>query len=169
VAIYDDFRLVDLKRVGWSLFPPAYAELVWSCQEFLPIPVTDSWGGVVMPAVLRQATIADIAAMHRVRLSVHENRLVFSVISEGDLGFAIANATDGNVWALFVHPDHQRRGYGRQLHDVMVSWLWEQDVPKLWLMTDPDTRAERFYESAGWVPGGTCKQRAASLRACDPS
>jgi len=31
----------------------------------------------VTPAVLRQATIADVAAMHRVRLSVHENRLVF--------------------------------------------------------------------------------------------
>jgi len=72
--------------------------------------------------------------MHRVRLSVHENRLVFSVISESDyrehleklgrgwvveiereiIGFAIANATNGSVWALFIHPDHERRGYGRQ-------------------------------------------------------
>src|SRR5215471_8363280 len=122
------------------------------------------------PAVLRQASVTDIAAMHRVRLSVRENRLIFSVITEHDyrkhleelgrgwvveiqgeiVGFAIANATDGNVWALFVHPDHERRGYGRQLHDVMVSWLWEQGVSKLWLKTDPGTRAQRFYESAGW-------------------
>jgi hypothetical protein len=36
----------------------------------------------VTPAVLRQATVADIAAMHRLRLSVRENWLVFSVISE---------------------------------------------------------------------------------------
>ena len=133
-------------------------------QEFITVPDTAGmwWlvpirrGGVVTPAVLRQATIADIAAMHRVRLSVHENRLVFSLISESDfrehleklgrgwvveiegkiIGFAIANATNGNVWALFVHPDHERRGYGRQLHDVMVSWLWEQGVPKLWLTTE---------------------------------
>ena len=70
---------------------------------------------------------------------------------EGEIiRFAIGNATGGNVWALFVHPDHERRGYGRQLHDVMVSWLWEQGVPKLWLTTDPDTRAQRFYEAAGW-------------------
>ena len=39
---------------------------------------------------------------------------------------------------------------GGNLHGVMVSWLWEQGVPKLWLKTDPATRAERFYESAGW-------------------
>lgn len=130
----------------------------------------DRRGGVVTPAVLRQATITDIAAMHHARLSVRENRLVFSVVTESDyrehlerlgrgsvveiegmiIGFAIANATDGNVWALFVHPDHEQRGYGRQLHDVMVSWLWDQCVPKLWLTTDPGTRAERFHESAGW-------------------
>jgi GNAT superfamily N-acetyltransferase len=66
------------------------------------------------------------------------------------VGFAIANATDGNVWALFVHPEHERRGYGWRLHDAMVSWLWEQGVSKLWLTTDPDTRARRFYEAAGW-------------------
>jgi len=126
-------------------------------------------GGDVTP-VLRVATVADIAAMHRVRLSVRENRLVFSIITENDyrkhleelgrgwvvetageiIGLAIGNATDGNVWALFVHPDHERRGHGRQLHDVMVSWLWEQGIPKLWLTTDPDTRARRFYEAAGW-------------------
>jgi GNAT superfamily N-acetyltransferase len=67
-------------------------------------------------------------------------------IQGGIVGFAIANATDGNVWALFVHPDHERRGYGRRLHDVMVSWLWEQGALKLWLTTDPGTRAQGFYE-----------------------
>jgi GNAT superfamily N-acetyltransferase len=48
------------------------------------------------------------------------------------VGFAIGNATDGNVWVLFVHfvhPDHKRRGHGQQLHDVTVAWLWEQGVP----------------------------------------
>ena len=103
--------------------------------------------------------------MHRVRLSVLENQLVFSVISEDDyrkhleelgrvwvveiqgeiVGFAIANATDGHVWALFVHPGHEQRGYGRRLHDAMVSWLRGQGVLKFWLTTDPGTRAHGFY------------------------
>jgi len=39
VPIYDDFRLVDLKRLGWSLFTPAtYVNWCGHAQEFLPIP-----------------------------------------------------------------------------------------------------------------------------------
>jgi hypothetical protein len=42
VPIYEDFRLVDLKRLGWSLFTPAaYVNWCGHAQEFLPIPVTD--------------------------------------------------------------------------------------------------------------------------------
>jgi GNAT superfamily N-acetyltransferase len=128
--------------------------------------------------MLRQATAADIAAMHRVRVAVRENALVSMVITDADyrehierlgrgwvvevggglVGFAIADALadapDGNVWALFVHPDHERRGFGRRLHDVMVAWCWEQGLERLWLTTAPGTRAERFYEAAGWSRAG---------------
>src|SRR5262245_34688506 len=42
VPIYDDFRLVDIKRLGWSLFVPAtYVNWCGHAQEFLPIPETD--------------------------------------------------------------------------------------------------------------------------------
>lgn len=112
--------------------------------------------------------------MHRVRTSVHENRLVSTVISEADyrahmlpparswvieedgeiVAFAAGNARDGNIWALFVHPDHEMRGHGRRLHDVMVAWLWAEGSTRLWLTTAPGTRAQRFYEAAGWSPVG---------------
>ena len=112
--------------------------------------------------------------MHRVRLSVKENRLVSTVITEADyleaiestgrgwviesvgeiVAFGIGNGSTGNVWALFVHPEHERRGYGRQLHDEMVSWLWSQGLKQLWLTTGPGTRAQRFYEAAGWKYAG---------------
>jgi GNAT superfamily N-acetyltransferase len=123
---------------------------------------------------LRRAGREDIAAMHRVRLSVKENRLVSSVITEADyieaiestgrgwviesvgeiVAFAVGNGSTGNIWALFVHPEHERRGYGRQLHDEMVSWLWSQGLKQLWLTTSPGTRAQRFYEAAGWKYAG---------------
>jgi GNAT superfamily N-acetyltransferase len=120
--------------------------------------------------VLRQAVASDIAGIQRVRRSVVENRLVSTVISDADvreaiettgrgwviesrgeiLAFAIGNAATGSIWALFVHPDHERLGYGRALHDAMVSWLWSQGLERLWLTTEPGTRAQGFYESAGW-------------------
>ncbi|MBM0107752.1 GNAT family N-acetyltransferase [Steroidobacter sp. S1-65] len=108
--------------------------------------------------------------MHRVRMAVHENRLVsmqlsardyvvaieetgrgWVVESEGDIvAFAIGDTVEGSIWALFVEPGHEGKGFGRRLHDVMVEWLWEQGHERLWLTTDPGTRAERFYEAAGW-------------------
>jgi GNAT superfamily N-acetyltransferase len=124
---------------------------------------------------LRQAREADIAGMQRVRHSVRENRLVSTTISDEQVrdaientgrgwvvecagevvGFAVGNAATGNIWALFVHPDHERRGYGRLLHDTMVEWLWSQGLERLWLTTEPGTRAQRFYEAAGWQHMGS--------------
>ena len=120
--------------------------------------------------MLRQATFNDVASIQRVRHAVRENRLVSTGIGDEDvriaiertgrgwviesggevIAFAIANATDGNIWALFVHPDHERRGYGRRLHDTMIDWLGAQGLKRLWLTTEPGTRAQSFYESAGW-------------------
>jgi ribosomal protein S18 acetylase RimI-like enzyme len=113
--------------------------------------------------------------MHRVRMAVHENRLVSTLITEEHyvsaieltgrgwvaedqgivIGFAIGNAVTGNIWALFVHPDHEGRGHGRRLHDALVEWLFQQRLPHLWLSTEPNTRAQRFYEKAGWSLVGT--------------
>ena len=128
-----------------------------------------------MNAHIRQATPADAAAMHRVRLAVNENRLVSMALTEHDyvdaiqqtgrgwvaevngavVGFAVGNSQTGNIWALFVEPAHEGPGYGRLLHDVMVAWLWEHGLDRLWLTTDSGTRAERFYQHAGWKPAGT--------------
>ena len=108
--------------------------------------------------------------MHRVRMAVRENVLRSTVITEDHylpaietigrgwvveadgkiVGFAIGNAETGNIWALFVDPEHEGRGHGRALHDAMVEWLFSRGLRHLWLGTDPGTRAERFYRAAGW-------------------
>jgi GNAT superfamily N-acetyltransferase len=112
--------------------------------------------------------------MHRVRMVVKENRLLSTVLTEADyvsaiektgrawvveidgrvVAFAVGNKTNGNIWALFVDPAHERRGYGRLLHDEMIGWLRGEGLATLWLTTQPDTRAQRFYERAGWVKTG---------------
>jgi GNAT superfamily N-acetyltransferase len=132
-----------------------------------------------MDAVLRQAQRGDIVAMHRVRLAVRENRLTSAAIEEAHylpaieqwgrgwvierqgqiVAFAVGNARNGNIWALFVEPAHEGRGYGRRLHEAMVEWLWSQGLSRLWLTTQPGTRAQRFYESAGWRSVGEANCR----------
>jgi GNAT superfamily N-acetyltransferase len=124
-------------------------------------------------AALRQAYLSDIPAMHRVRLAVRENRLA-SAITEHDyavaiektgrgwvveaddkvVAFAVGNAVTGNIWALFVEPLHEGNGHGRALHDTMVGWLFSRGLARLWLSTQPNTRAQRFYEAAGWTYAG---------------
>ena len=124
--------------------------------------------------VMRQAVRADVPGMQRVRHSVVENRLVSRIISDEDvitaiedtgrgwvvecdgqvIAFAIGNAMTGNIWALFVEPAHEGAGHGRRLHDQMVDWLWSRGLDRLWLTTEPNTRAQRFYEKAGWQSGG---------------
>ena len=71
------------------------------------------------------------------------------------VAFAIADATIGNLWALFVDPAHEAKGYGRRLLDAVVEWLWAQGLQHLWLATEAGTRAERFYRAAGWREDGT--------------
>jgi GNAT superfamily N-acetyltransferase len=112
--------------------------------------------------------------MHHVRMAVRENRLTSSVITEDDyvamleehgrgwvvecesaiVAFAVADARDGNIWALFVDPPHERRGHGRRLHDRMVAWLRSRGLARMWLTTQPGTRAETFYQAAGWRHAG---------------
>jgi len=107
-------------------------------------------------------------------MAVRENRLVSTVIEPEDyidaiehkgrgwlievagkvVAFAIGDVQTGNIWALFVDPAHEGRGHGRRLHAVMVGWLFANGLERLWLGTDPGTRAQRFYEAAGWHVDG---------------
>ena len=161
---------------------------------FAPIESKSSPEALLMrmeAGTLRQAVASDISSIQRVRHSVRENRLVSAVITDDDVrraievtgrgwvvelrgevvAFAVGNAASGNIWALFVHPDHERRGYGRRLHDAMVGWLWDQGLDRLWLTTEPGTRARGFYEAAGWQRVGATDRgelRYELPRALDP-
>jgi GNAT superfamily N-acetyltransferase len=136
---------------------------------------------------LRIATLDDIEAMRVIRQSVLENRLgdprpatpekyreMLAVRGKGwvcetgaqVVAFGVADAASRSLWALFVKPGFERRGYGRALHDAMVAWLFEVGSTPIWLSTEPNTRAARFYTAAGWRPekaldnGELCFSRA---------
>lgn len=70
-------------------------------------------------------------------------------------GFAIADLLGHNIWALFIHPQWERIGIGKTLHDRMLDWYFNQTTETVWLSTAPGTRAEGFYRKKGWKDAGT--------------
>lgn len=121
--------------------------------------------------IFREASIADIEQIQIVRNSVKENKLSNpSVVSDNDckeflnkrgkgwvceiknsiVAFAIVDLKNNNIWALFVKPENEHMGIGKELHDIMLNWYFTQTNKSIWLGTAPDTRAEKFYKKAGW-------------------
>ena len=128
-----------------------------------------------MKITIREASEKDIDQIQQVRRSVMENVLSDpELVSNEDcriyltergkgwvavskdviLGFAIADLKDNNIWALFIHPDHEKKGLGKQLHDRMLNWYFDTGKSWVWLSTDPGSRAEGFYESQNWKRTG---------------
>lgn len=119
----------------------------------------------------REATVADIDAYMVVRLSVKENVLSDPTrVTKADnidyltrfgkgwvcerndmiVGFSIVDLERANVWALFVHPDHEGLGIGNELHRLMLNWYFAQTDKTLGLGTGVGTRAADFYRRRGW-------------------
>ncbi len=124
---------------------------------------------------LRTATLADIPQIQIVRHSVKENMqsdpaLVTDAdcaeyltqrgrgwVAEEDgaiVGFAIVDLQDRNIWALFLKPEFEGRGIGRELQQLMLDWYFGQTMETVWLGTAPGTRAASFYRKSGWIAVG---------------
>ena len=125
--------------------------------------------------IIREAKIEDIKQIQIVRNSVTENTLSDpNLVTEADciefisvrgkgwvceidnqiVGFAIADLKDKNIWALFIDPKFERKGIGQVLHKTMLDWYFTQTKENVWLGTDFNTRAEKFYRKAGWKEVG---------------
>ena len=121
--------------------------------------------------LIREAKITDIKQIQIVRNSVKENTLSNpNLVTDADceefitlrgkgwvceiestiVGFSIIDLKNKNIWALFLHPDFEKQGIGKKLHDVMLNWYFTQTKEPVWLGTSPKTRAELFYKRAGW-------------------
>jgi len=120
--------------------------------------------------IIREAKIEDIKQIQIVRHSVTENILSDpGLVTDEDckefitvrgkgwvceinneiVGFSIVDLKDNNIWALFLRPEFEKQGIGRQLHDRMLDWYFNQTTKSVWLGTSPNTRAEKFYRKSG--------------------
>lgn len=129
---------------------------------------------------LQEATSADWEAMQVVRMAVKENVLsnlnlvtkahylnylttcgkgwVFETKNQV-VGFAIVDALEHSVWALFVLPEFENKGIGKLLHNEMLKWYFQNHDLPLWLSTGSATRAEGFYRKMGWQPVGNYTEK----------
>jgi len=64
----------------------------------------------------------------------------------------------GEVWAIYVDPEAQRRGVGRALMAAAVHGLAVQGFNEavLWVF-EANVSARAFYERLGWAPDGAAK------------
>jgi GNAT superfamily N-acetyltransferase len=123
----------------------------------------------------REAEINDIGQIQFVRNAVKENRLSDpALVPDQDVeeymtkrgkgwvcvtddivvGFAIVDLIANNVWALFLNPEFEAMGIGKKLHQIMMDWYFVQTNEKIWLSTEPGSRAEKFYRMQGWKEVG---------------
>ena len=125
--------------------------------------------------IFREAIIDDIKQMQVVRNAVKENVLSnpdliknadyipfitsngkgwVCEIDEQIVGFEIVDIKEKNIWALFVHPNFEAKGIGKQLYKIMMDWYFTKTKETIWLSTEPKSRAETFYKMNGWKEVG---------------
>lgn len=125
--------------------------------------------------IFREAKTTDIASIQIVRHTVKENILSDpALVTDKDceefitgrgkgwvcevngevVGFSIVDLKEHNIWALFLRPEFEGRGIGKELHRLMMDWYFEQTKAPVWLGTSPNTRAEEFYSRQGWKKAG---------------
>ncbi|WBA42001.1 GNAT family N-acetyltransferase [Hymenobacter canadensis] len=128
--------------------------------------------------VFRPAHLSDIPGMSVVRLAVTENALRDpALITPADyadylvqrgrgwvaadeefgriVGFAVVDLQQHSVWALFVHPDFDQQGIGKELHRLLLDGYFAHTNMPISLSTEPGTRAEHFYRRQGWQETGS--------------
>lgn len=124
---------------------------------------------------LHRSNEANIPALHRIRLSVRENRLndparltetayypfiaaqgeTWHAEVEGRIaGFGTLDHEGQSIWALFVDPRFEGIGLGKLLLSKLIEQARVQQMPSISLVTTPGTRAEAFYIRCGWQADG---------------
>jgi GNAT superfamily N-acetyltransferase len=80
------------------------------------------------------------------------------IVGFASVGPGVDPGTDGELYAIYVHPDSWGAGFGRRLIRAAEDRLRESghNHAVLWVLED-NPRARRFYELAGWRADGTSR------------
>lgn len=132
---------------------------------------------------IRLATEADVETLFDIRTDVRENNMTREALADVGVtaqsvaemlrtdsrawladrdgepaAFAMADASRGTVFALFVRRGHEERGLGRALLAEAAAWLFAHGWDEVWLTTGADAPgANAFYRRVGWRFAGVAE------------
>ena len=125
----------------------------------------------------REISLDDIPAIFSIRLATDENKFTYEElvqhgisyesvknklsttgkgwlceIENREVGFVIADCSNGEIWLIAVLPEFINQKIGSKLLNLAENWLISKRHKTLWLITDPDKnlRAYTFYLKNGW-------------------
>ncbi|MDO8999127.1 MAG: GNAT family N-acetyltransferase [Bacteroidota bacterium] len=125
--------------------------------------------------IYREAKVEDIKGIQAVRKLAHEYALLGATrisdkkfaeyittngkgwVCEVDgtiVGFSIVDLKGNSIWALFVKPQFEKQGIGKQLYTLMMDWYFDQTKESIWHTTSLTTKSEQSYTKLGWVNQG---------------
>lgn len=127
-----------------------------------------AYAGLMPQAHLDAMSVEEDAARRRALLAEGDDRFE-NLVAEHDghvVGWGCLgpcrdqDAPDGagELYALYVHPDHVSTGVGRTLMDALLkrATAHGRSPLLLWVLKE-NHRARRFYEKAGFTPDGAAE------------
>lgn len=147
-----------------------------------------------MATTLRLASASDVELLFDIRTSVKQNHLSREQMHELGItsqalsvaigkqpcawvaewqqeaaGFAIVDFDQGELFALFVRPQHEGKGIGQLLLQQAEHALFQRhEVIHLTTDGDQSMRANGFYRRLGWTVAGTVDARDVRFEKCRP-
>lgn len=127
-----------------------------------------------MQAHIRIATPEDLDGIFHVRAAARETLLSLKALEEMGIsrdmisdmletpcgwvaevdgqivGFTLADIEEGGVFAAYVLPEHEGKGYSRALLAEAEKTLFTKHQI-IWLETSRNSRAASFYSAGGWI------------------
>lgn len=138
-----DGDLWAIARVAWATWPDAY-------RGILPaLAVEEHLRAAYTPAALRSRVALDGGLF---LLAEAETALGQQPVGYCQAGLRVASPRDADLWAIYVHPQWQGRGIGRQLTEAAHAFAAGCRL-HVALAAD-NLAAAAFYSALGFAPEG---------------
>lgn len=126
-----------------------------------------AYRGLMPDALLDDLDVDAKAARWRLSIEAPDMRILVVERSGVVAGFAcVSGARDlpdgahgvGEIWAMYVSPEHWREGCGRELMHGARDYFSDTGRTRiiLWVL-EANASARRFYEAEGFAPDGATK------------